>query len=40
MAIDNLVTGTIANIEHLFGERGIAFVQADVAYFESVFGLS
>jgi dTDP-glucose 4,6-dehydratase len=31
VAIDNLVTGSIANIEGLFGERGFTFVEADVS---------
>jgi dTDP-glucose 4,6-dehydratase len=31
VAIDNLVTGSTANIEHLFGHRGFAFVHHDVS---------
>ncbi|HWM22892.1 MAG TPA: NAD-dependent epimerase/dehydratase family protein [Ilumatobacteraceae bacterium] len=31
VAIDNLVTGSVANIEALFGRRGFAFVEHDVS---------
>jgi dTDP-glucose 4,6-dehydratase len=31
IAIDNLVTGSVANIEHLFGQAGFTFVQHDVS---------
>jgi dTDP-glucose 4,6-dehydratase len=31
VAIDNLVTGSVANIEGLFGRRGFTFVEADVS---------
>jgi len=31
VAIDNLVTGTVANIEELFGRRGFTFVEHDVS---------
>ena len=33
VAMDNLVTGSVANIEHLFGEPGFAFVDHDVSTF-------
>jgi nucleoside-diphosphate-sugar epimerase/intein/homing endonuclease len=31
IAIDNLVTGSVANIEHLFGKPGFTFVEHDVS---------
>jgi UDP-glucuronate decarboxylase len=31
VAVDNLVTGSVANIEELFGRRGFTFVEADVS---------
>ncbi len=31
MAIDNLVTGSVANIEELFGTKGFTFVEHDVS---------
>ncbi len=31
VAIDNLITGNVANIEHLFGHRGFTFVELDVS---------
>ncbi len=31
VAIDNLVTGSVANIEHLFGQPGFTFVEHDVS---------
>lgn len=31
VAIDNLITGNLANIEHLFGRAGFAFVELDVS---------
>ena len=31
VAIDNLVTGNLANVEHLFGRRGFTFVEQDVS---------
>ena len=33
IAIDNLSTGSVANIEHLFGQAGFTFVQHDVSTF-------
>jgi dTDP-glucose 4,6-dehydratase len=33
VCIDNLVTGTTANIEHLFGRSGFTFVEHDVSRF-------
>jgi dTDP-glucose 4,6-dehydratase len=33
IALDNLVTGDVANIEHLFTRRGFAFVDHDVSTF-------
>jgi len=33
VGIDNLVTGSIANVEHLFGERSYRFVEQDVSQF-------
>jgi dTDP-glucose 4,6-dehydratase len=33
VAIDNLLTGAVDNIEHLFGERGFTFVQHDVSQY-------
>ena len=33
VAIDNLLTGSVDNIEHLFGERGFTFVQHDVSQY-------
>ncbi|GIU85336.1 MAG: epimerase [Acidimicrobiales bacterium] len=31
VAIDNLITGDVSNIEHLFGRRGFTFVEHDVS---------
>ena len=31
VAIDNLITGSVDNIEHLFGQRGFTFVNHDVS---------
>jgi dTDP-glucose 4,6-dehydratase len=31
VAIDNLLTGSVGNIEHLFGQRGFTFVEHDVS---------
>ena len=31
IAMDNLITGSVANIEHLFGQAGFTFVQHDVS---------
>ncbi len=33
VAIDNLVTGSVANIEGLFGRRGFTFVEHDVSMY-------
>jgi dTDP-glucose 4,6-dehydratase len=33
VAIDNLVTGSVTNIEELFGERGFTFVEHDVSQY-------
>jgi len=33
VAIDNLLTGTVTNVEHLFGRRGFTFVQHDVSQY-------
>jgi dTDP-glucose 4,6-dehydratase len=33
VALDNLITGSVANIEHLFGHRGFTFVEHDVSTF-------
>ena len=33
VCIDNLVTGSTANIEHLFGRKGFTFVEQDVSQF-------
>ncbi|MET0146585.1 MAG: UDP-glucuronic acid decarboxylase family protein [Ilumatobacteraceae bacterium] len=33
IAIDNLVTGSIANVEELFGHRGFTFVEHDVSQY-------
>lgn len=33
VALDNLVTGSVANIEHLFGRAGFTFVEHDVSTF-------
>ncbi len=33
IAVDNLVTGTVANIEELFGQRGFTFVEHDVSQY-------
>jgi dTDP-glucose 4,6-dehydratase len=33
VAIDNLVTGSVTNIEELFGERGFRFVEHDVSQY-------
>ena len=33
VAIDNLLTGSVGNIEHLFGQRGFTFVEHDVSQF-------
>src|SRR3954464_11673724 len=31
IVLDNLVTGSVSNIEHLFGSRGFTFVEHDVS---------
>ena len=31
VCIDNLLTGSVANIEHLFGRRGFTFIEQDVS---------
>ena len=33
IAVDNLVTGSVSNIEELFGERGFTFVEHDVSQY-------
>ena len=33
VALDNLITGDVANIEHLFGTPGFTFVEHDVSTF-------
>ena len=33
IAVDNLVTGSVANIEELFGQRGFTFVEHDVSQY-------
>ena len=33
IAVDNLVTGAVSNIEELFGERGFTFVEHDVSQY-------
>jgi dTDP-glucose 4,6-dehydratase len=33
VAIDNLLTGSVGNIQHLFGQRGFTFVEHDVSQF-------
>ena len=33
IAVDNLVSGAIGNIEHLFGRAGFTYVQQDVSTF-------
>ncbi len=33
VAIDNLLTGSVSNIEHLFGRRGFTFVEHDVSQY-------
>src|SRR5213082_1263709 len=38
VAIDNLLTGSIDNIAHLFGEKGFVFVEHDVTNFVHVSG--
>jgi dTDP-glucose 4,6-dehydratase len=38
VCIDNLLTGSVANIEHLFGRSGFVFVKYDVTNFLSVDG--
>ena len=38
VCMDNLITGTLANIEHLFGREGFTFVQHDVTNFIHVPG--
>jgi dTDP-glucose 4,6-dehydratase len=38
VAIDNLLTGSVDNISHLFGERGFVFVEHDVTNFVHVSG--
>jgi dTDP-glucose 4,6-dehydratase len=38
IAIDNLLTGSVDNIAHLFGERGFVFVEHDVTNFVHVSG--
>ena len=38
VCIDNLLTGSVANIEHLFGRDGFVFVKYDVTNFLSVDG--
>ncbi|HEX6418836.1 MAG TPA: GDP-mannose 4,6-dehydratase [Acidimicrobiales bacterium] len=39
VAIDNLLTGTVTNVEHLFGRSGFTLVQHDVSQFIWVPGL-
>ena len=38
VAIDNLLTGSIDNVSHLFGEKGFVFVEHDVTNFVHVSG--
>jgi dTDP-glucose 4,6-dehydratase len=38
VAIDNLLTGNLENISHLFGEKGFVFVEHDVTNFVHVSG--
>jgi dTDP-glucose 4,6-dehydratase len=38
VAIDNLLTGSVDNISHLFGEKGFVFVEHDVTNFVHVSG--
>jgi dTDP-glucose 4,6-dehydratase len=38
VAIDNLLTGAVENISHLFGEKGFVFVEHDVTNFVHVSG--
>jgi dTDP-glucose 4,6-dehydratase len=38
VAIDNLLTGSVDNIAHLFGEKGFVFVEHDVTNFVHVSG--
>ena len=38
VAIDNLVTGSVDNIEHLFGTRGFTFIEQDVSSYLWVTG--
>jgi len=38
VCMDNLITGSLANIEHLFGRRGFVFVEHDVTNFIHVPG--
>jgi dTDP-glucose 4,6-dehydratase len=38
IAIDNLLTGSVDNISHLFGEKGFVFVEHDVTNFVHVSG--
>ncbi|HHQ48321.1 MAG TPA: NAD-dependent epimerase/dehydratase family protein, partial [Acidobacteria bacterium] len=33
VCMDNLITGSMANIEHLFGREGFVFVKHDVTNF-------
>jgi dTDP-glucose 4,6-dehydratase len=33
IAVDNLVTGSVSNIEELFGRRGFTFVEHDVSQY-------
>src|SRR5918994_7667241 len=33
VALDNLITGSVANIEELFGRRGVTFVEHDVSQY-------
>ena len=38
VCMDNLITGSVANIEHLFGEEGFVFVKHDVTNYIHVAG--
>ncbi len=38
VCMDNLITGTVENVEHLFGRKGFVFVQYDVTNFIDVPG--
>ena len=38
VAVDNLITGAVTNIEHLFGTRGFTFIEQDVSSFLWVTG--